>query len=178
VFEEGEPMTVGGDVKTKTAVINGTRVRLSIWDTAGQELFRSIAPRYYRNAQMTLVIFAIDEEATFRNVQSWIDQIRNESPQTLIGLVGNKSDLPAREVDLSEACDFAASQGISYTETSAITGENIENVFVKLVTEYLEEKKGPVDPEQTESEGPQDNAPIVIYRRDQEAKHKKEKCHC
>jgi hypothetical protein len=127
---------------------------------------------------MTLVVFALDEEVSFRNVKSWIDQIRNESPETLIGLVGNKSDVTSRQVGLGEACDFAASEGISYTETSAVTGENIENVFVKLITEYLEQSMAAVHSEQPSQESPKNNTSEAGVNLKESRNVHRKRCRC
>mmetsp|Transcript_38871 Transcript_38871/g.28752 ORF Transcript_38871/g.28752 Transcript_38871/m.28752 type:complete len:90 (+) Transcript_38871:138-407(+) len=72
-----------------------TEIKLQVWDTAGQEKYRSIAPIYYRDAHAAIIVFDITSEATFNNIeQAWISSIKlNAKPDIVLGLCGNKCDL-------------------------------------------------------------------------------------
>lgn len=106
-------------------------VILSVWDTAGQEKFRSINSLYYRNSAAAIVVFDLTSAASFRNVASWLDEIRRHGGRSMImALAGNKADLKAsRAVSFEEAKAFADSQRMMYFETSAKTGAGINEMF-------------------------------------------------
>ncbi|VDK37572.1 unnamed protein product [Taenia asiatica] len=125
--------TVGVDFFTRNVVLsNGTVIKLRLWDTAGQEKFKSIARSYYRNAVGALLIFDITNHASFEHIIGWYDDaatnMKCQSPAFL--LCGQKSDLDGqREVAKTEAEALAQSLGISYIETSALQGHNVEAAF-------------------------------------------------
>jgi small GTP-binding protein len=110
-------------------------VILQLWDTAGQEQFRSLTPLYFRNAQVAVLVFDISSQASFKSVQSWLENGReNTLPGLPIYLVGNKADLKGvREVDVETGVQFAAENGfVTYLETSAKTGEGIDDLFNRI----------------------------------------------
>jgi small GTP-binding protein len=136
-FTETFLTTIGVDFKTKFIDIDGRKVKLQIWDTAGQEKFRSITKAYYRGAHGIMVVFDLSRRETFNQVKNWIDSIRDSSSEVIdIVLVGNKADLP-RAVQKDEAERLASETGISYFETSAKVGVGVEDAFVKLITAAL-----------------------------------------
>jgi len=139
-YQESKISTIGVDFQVKTVDINGKRIKLQIWDSAGQERFRTIASAYYRGAHGIGVVFDVTDEKSFRNVKYWLDEIDEhgcDSVQRL--LVGNKTDLvDEREVAQGEAEDFAAERNMTYVETSAKTAENVVDAFVTMAREVLE----------------------------------------
>jgi small GTP-binding protein len=133
-FQETFMTTIGVDFKTKYIDIDGTHVKLQIWDTAGQEKFRSITRAYYRGAHGILVVFDISRRDTFNQTKMWIDSIRDsQGDANLIDviLIGNKCDL-VRAVTKEEAQALANSYGIRYFETSAKENTNVEEAFLFL----------------------------------------------
>jgi small GTP-binding protein len=133
-FQESFMTTIGVDFKTKYIDIEGTHVKLQIWDTAGQEKFRSITRAYYRGAHGILVVFDISRRDTFNQTKMWIDSIREsqaEANSIDVILIGNKQDL-VRAVTKDEAEDLANSYGIRYFETSAKQNTNVEEAFLCL----------------------------------------------
>ncbi len=128
--------TIGVDFKVKTLEVNGSKVKMQIWDTAGQERFRTITSSYYRGAHAIMIVFDVTDVESFNNVRNWlqeIDKFANDAVNKI--LVGNKSDLPNRQVDTAQARDFAASLGIPYIETSAKTSANVEQAFLKMASD-------------------------------------------
>ena len=101
--------------------INNRIYKIQIWDTAGQENFRSITRAYYKNSVCAFVVYDITNRNSFANIQNWIEDIRNQSPKTvLIILIGNKIDLEdKRVVSYDEGNEFAMKNGIIFAETSA-----------------------------------------------------------
>ncbi|KAL5107021.1 Ras-related protein Rab-39B [Taenia crassiceps] len=138
-LSSAEP-TVGVDFSSRNlALSNGTVIKLRLWDTAGQEKFKSIARSYYRNAVGALLIFDITNHTSFEHIMGWyedaVSNMKCHSPALL--LCGQKSDLDSqREVTSAEAEALAGSLGISYIETSALQGHNVELAF-KLLAETV-----------------------------------------
>lgn len=134
-FQETFMTTIGVDFKTKFIDIDGNHVKLQIWDTAGQEKFRSITKAYYRGAHGILVVFDISRRDTFNQTRMWIDSIKDASSDSIdVILIGNKCDLE-RAVERDEAEELAAQYKIKYFETSAKDNTNVEEAFKYLATE-------------------------------------------
>jgi small GTP-binding protein len=141
-FTETFMTTIGVDFKTKFLTIDGKSVKLQIWDTAGQEKFRSITKAYYRGAHGILVVFDISRRDTFNQTKVWIDSIRDSSADSTpidVILVGNKCDLE-RAVSREEGEALAREFQLSYFETSAKEAVNVENAFVSLATMALKRR--------------------------------------
>ena len=97
-FKPNHEATIGVEFGTKVISIdNGLSVKLQVWDTAGQDAFKSITRSYYRNAAGALVVYDITNRNSFINVQKWLEEARtNGNREMVLALVGNKSDLEAR----------------------------------------------------------------------------------
>lgn len=132
-FLADSPHTIGVEFGTKIIEVMGKKIKLQIWDTAGQERFRAVTRSYYRGAAGALLVYDITRRATFNRLTSWLTDARNlTNPNTIIMLVGNKKDMEdARDVSYEEASAFAEQNGLIFLETSAKTGENVEDTFLK-----------------------------------------------
>jgi len=142
-------MTIGVEFGTHTHTLdNGDTVKLQIWDTAGQESFKSITRSYYRNSVCALVVFDVTDESSFKNVSGWINDVKTYShlPVTIV-LVGNKCDLEnKRKVKREDAEKFARDRDMPYYETSAKTGQNVNLAFLKIVRPIYDKiKDGTLD---------------------------------
>ncbi|XP_051130202.1 ras-related protein RABB1c-like [Andrographis paniculata] len=135
-FQPVHDLTIGAEFGSNTVTINNKPIKLLIWDTAGQELFRSITRFYYRGAAAALLVFDITRRKTFDDLTSWLEDARRDaSPYMTIMLVGNKSDLADRRVvSVEEAEQFAKEHGLIYIEASAKTAHNIDKAFVKTTS--------------------------------------------
>ena len=123
--------------------IDSKQVKLQIWDTAGQESFRSITRSYYRGAAGALLVYDITRRETFNHLSSWLDDARQHSNSNMtIMLIGNKSDMEYRRaVSVEEGQQFANDQGLIFLETSAKTAANVEEAFLntaKLIYEKIQ----------------------------------------
>ena len=136
-FTEEYQATIGVEFGAKNIELNKQIYRIQIWDTAGQENFRSITRAYYKNSVCAMIVYDITSMETFQHIQNWIEDIRNQSPKTvLIILIGNKIDLEdKRVISYDEGNEFAIKNGIIFAETSAKTGDGIEEIFVKSAKE-------------------------------------------
>jgi Ras-related protein Rab-8A len=136
--------TIGIDFKLKMAEIDGSRCKLQIWDTAGQERFRTITQQYYKTAMGILVLYDVGNETTFLNVRRWLRQIEAQAaPEVNKVLIGNKSDRTAdRQVPEARGKQLAEEFGMSFFETSARTGANVDDAFDELTRQV----KGRIEP--------------------------------
>jgi small GTP-binding protein len=126
--------TIGIDFKIKTLKINDKKMKLRIWDTAGQEKFRTITNSYYRGAHGVVVCFAVDNRDSFHATKNWLTQINQLANKTVtIIIIGCKCDVHPREVSSEEGERLAAENNSSYYEVSSKTGTNIETIFSDLL---------------------------------------------
>ena len=122
------------DFKIRTIEMDGKRVKLQIWDTAGQERFRTITQAYYRGAMGILLVYDVTDRQSFENIRNWIKNIKQHASETVRKiLLGNKCDMDEkRAVSTEEGQKLADEFGIQFFETSAKSGDNVENAFFTL----------------------------------------------
>jgi Ras-related protein Rab-1A len=139
-FKENQVSTIGVDWKIRTVEIDGKRIKLQLWDSAGQERFRTIASSYYRGAHGVAIVFDLTDEKSFAAVESWLGEIgEHASAKVRRILIGNKNDLEdARVVDEAEARAFAAGAGMQYMETSAKSADNVSEAFLAMTRDIYE----------------------------------------
>ncbi|XP_024629275.1 ras-related protein RABB1c [Medicago truncatula] len=132
-FQRFHDTTIGVEFGIRTININNNPVKLQIWDTAGQERFSSITKSYYRKAADALLVYDITRRETFDHMATWLEDARQHaSSDTIIMLIGNKSDLACnRVVSTEEGEKFTKENGLMFMEVSAKSRENIEEAFVK-----------------------------------------------
>ena len=136
-FSEEFHSTIGVEFGAKNLEIDDKIYRIQIWDTAGQETFRSITRAYYKNSVCACVVYDISNRSTFENIKSWVEDCKRLSPKTvLLILIGNKIDLEnKREVTYDEGSIYAQKNGMVFFECSAKTGKNIDDIFVESTKE-------------------------------------------
>ncbi|KAK8871872.1 hypothetical protein M9Y10_007617 [Tritrichomonas musculus] len=146
-FTEAFMPTIGVDFKTKCINIEGATVKLQVWDTAGQEKFRSITKAYFRGAHGILVVFDLSNRDSFDKTQDWINSIKESDDSIDLIIIGNKCDLQ-REVSIEEAQDFAAGYNVRYFETSAKDNTNVNEAFQYLSTQIYHKlySENPIKP--------------------------------
>ncbi|EGC34480.1 hypothetical protein DICPUDRAFT_92215 [Dictyostelium purpureum] len=132
-FVPDSPHTIGVEFGTRIVDVNNKKIKLQIWDTAGQERFRAVTRSYYRGAAGALLVYDITRRITYNHLTTWLTDARNlTNPNTVIMLIGNKKDLDGqRDVTFEEASAFAKQNGLIFVESSAKTGENVEEAFLK-----------------------------------------------
>lgn len=134
---ESHVSTIGVDFKIKTLHLPPHTLKLQIWDTAGQDRFRSITSSYYRGAHGVLVVFDVGDRGSFEDCKAWLMEVERWSGERVQRLlIGNKADLAPgqRQVGVEEAEAWAQSQGIGYLETSAKACINVGEAFTTLAT--------------------------------------------
>lgn len=148
-FQPVHDLTIGVEFGARMITIDGKQIKLQIWDTAGQESFRSITRSYYRGAAGALLVYDITQRHTFNHLTSWLEDARQHSNSNMvIMLIGNKCDLYARrEVQKEEGEAFAREHGLIFMETSAKTAANVEEAFINTAREiYGKIQEGVFDP--------------------------------
>lgn len=143
-FDPDQPSTIGGSFTQKDFNVPAGHVSLRIWDTAGQERFRSLAPMYYQNSHCAILVFSVRSTASFQEVEYWVSELRDHySVLPPIFLVGNMIDcVDDRQVLKEEAWAFAKSIPATYIETSAKTGEGIDELFLSVAEAALRSATG------------------------------------
>lgn len=139
-FQPVHDLTIGVEFGARMITIDGKQIKLQIWDTAGQEAFRSITRSYYRGAAGALLVYDITRRETFNHLTTWLEDARQHSNSNMvIMLIGNKSDLDSRrEVKKEEGEAFAREHGLVFMETSARTAANVEEAFINTAKEIYE----------------------------------------
>jgi Ras-related protein Rab-2A len=142
-FMKNYDTTIGVEFGIKLMALDGLKYKLHIWDTAGQETFKSITRSYYRGTVGCLLVYDITRRESFESVKTWLVDLRNYCHLNIvITLIGNKIDMnDERQVTLDEGQEFATKNGLLFFETSAKIDHNINDVFVNVVTEITKKLK-------------------------------------
>ena len=139
-FEDFYSPTVGFEFLNFNVKIEDQNIKLQIWDTCGQEVYRSLISSFYRSASLAIIVYSIDNEESFNNIEKWLNDIKTQSsPDVKIFLIGNKADLDdKRKITREQGEKFSNEHKISFfTETSAKTGLNVQNVFIQAAKELF-----------------------------------------
>ena len=145
-FEIENETTIGVEFATRLVCLDSNVYKLQIWDTAGQDTFKSITRSYYRNSLGVIVAYDISNRESFDAVRGWIEEVMERSEpytgmQSII-IVGNKADRTSdRQVLTSEGENLASEFGFKFYETSAKTGENVNDIFCHIVADVNQKIK-------------------------------------
>ena len=151
-FEEFYTATVGFEFLTFNMRINNNVLKLQIWDTCGQEVYKSLISNFYRNSSLALILYAINSRESFQHAETWLNDLKSQAnPNVRVFLVGNKSDLEnERVITKEEGEKFKEEKKLDkFIETSAKTGENARSALLEaaklLYKDYLNAKKNLAD---------------------------------
>ena len=131
-FSSDYSPTLGFEFRTFSTNIENKIIKLQVWDTCGQEVYRSLISNFYRNSSLAMMVYSINSKESFLNINRWLKEIKiNSNPDIKIILIGNKADLEnEREVTYEEAKKYKEeNQILFFEETSAKTGLNAKKVF-------------------------------------------------
>jgi small GTP-binding protein len=130
--------TIAAGFCNASVKLGKTEIDLLIWDTAGQEAYRGLTAQYYRDAKIALIVFDLSNAATLNSVKEWHLRLVDANPNpVLVVLVGNKSDLTARQVAREQGEAVAAEIKALYKEASALTGKGISEIFEDACEHYM-----------------------------------------
>ena len=133
--------TIGLDYRLKTLILEEQKiVKVQLWDTAGQDKFRAITRNYYKGASGIILIFDVTNVKSYENIKKWINEIKEEiSEKVAIVLIGNKIDnVQERKISREQGDKLASEIGVKFFETSAKTGEGINESVFFLVKKIFE----------------------------------------
>lgn len=130
--------TIGMQPSQKYLTVNNKYICLSIFDIAGDKSFKTLREMFYRGAKGSLVTFDLTNQESFDDIKKWHKEAKNKSKDQLFILVGNKNDLDNRVIKTEDAKELAAKlKCVDYIETSALTGDFVENAFRTLGEKIL-----------------------------------------
>ena len=140
IFQEDQQSTTGGTFSTKDVICDGSKIlRFEIWDTAGQEKYRSLTTMFYKDANAAVMVYDVTRAESFEELKNyWAKQIKENSPINIILVIAaNKSDLIEQEqVDEGEARNFAKELSAIFISTSAKSSEGINSLFEEIAKKY------------------------------------------
>ena len=176
-FEPDYQATIGLDFHSKNVSINGTNVRLLLYDTAGQEKFKSLIPMYIRDANIIIVVYDITSKDSFLHTDHWVNETKDlKREDAIFVLVGNKIDLEDKRVlQTKEAEDFANEKGFLFYEVSAKSGQGIQELFENQIFPEMARKFKIGDEEEVNNEQ-QNNTKGVKLDGNTDKKSKKKGC--
>jgi len=141
IFPEAHISTLGVEYKEKEIIKDNYIIRLQIWDTAGEERFRSITKSIYRNANGILFVCDITNRESFKNIKNWIKDADNVDKDIKGIIIGNKIDLDnERVVSVEDLEEIGKKYNMPFIETSAKTGMNVNKCFEVLIDELFKNK--------------------------------------
>ncbi len=144
LFENNYLATVGFEFFNFFIRMEGIVIKLQIWDTCGQEIYRSLITNFYRNSSLAVIVYSIDDMKSFKDIEMWLKELKqNSSPDVKVFIIGNKNDLAdKRQVKYDEAEKFKNDYELNlFMETSALTGFNAKEIFIEAAKLLYEEFK-------------------------------------
>ena len=146
-FNENYINTIGGAYQQQNVVLNnGTKMKLHIWDTSGQDRFRSMTNLYYRDAQVAILTYDVTNEQSLDSLNYWLNELNDKVDQEnmLLFLAGNKCDVDSSEkkVPISQGKKFAEDHNMTFFETSAKTGAGVKELFQAIANKVYSIMQG------------------------------------
>ena len=136
-FHEDSKATVGVEFGSKQFTVEGHSIKAQIWDTAGQERYKAITSAYYKGAKGAFIVYDITRKQSFDSVEKWVNDVTAVADKKItIILIGNKCDLEdQRQITKEQGEEKANKLEIAFLETSALSGENLDKAFDKMMNE-------------------------------------------
>lgn len=140
VFDDKYLMSFGTKVSKKTIAMADASVDLMIWDILGQRTYASLHAAYYKGAVGALAVCDFTRPETLKSLKSWIGSFRSVVGEMPVLILGNKADLD-KAYSLPELKSYGESVGCEVLETSAKTGLNVENAFLRIGERVMEDSR-------------------------------------
>ena len=148
IFNDSQLTTVGKESYIYQVNLHGYNLKMKIWDTAGQERFKSMSVQVIKNSDAVILVYAINDINSFNSLDMWLSKLNDATDLSKkpIIIVGNKSDVNDRKITYEEGKKYAESKGYNFYETSAKSGDHIEeafnDIFEQLYKTFEEEITG------------------------------------
>ena len=142
-FNPYEPGTIGANYQQYNTIIDGININIQIWDTAGQEKFKSLSPIYFRNSSAAIIVFSLTNRSTFNRLNEWITTYKEVAGhESIIYIAANKSDLINEyQIGIEEVKEWAKINEFPIFITSAKDGIGINEIFENLSIQLLKSKE-------------------------------------
>jgi small GTP-binding protein len=176
IFDQSIGSTLGANYSQKIIEKDGKKIRLDLWDTAGQEKYRAIGRHFYRESFIVCLVYDITNKKSFENIKSiWYPELMEHGEKLkIISLIGNKNDKYLEEdVDEKSLKEFADEIQAVYKKTSALDNTGIEDLFDELISKYIKEIGGF---ENSNAGNDQKDGKIVIEKNGEKGRKKKNFC--
>ena len=179
IFDENYNATIGFEFLTFNIKFNSKIVRLQIWDTCGQEIYRSLITNFYRNTSMAIIVYSITNRESFDNIDMWLKELRaHANPAVKIFLIGNKIDLENERKILKEEGEMYAKKNCltEFIEASAKTGINTRDTLINIAYLLYEDYLKYKDDNSYQSDGSITSLDKSETKSNNRKKNKKSKC--
>ena len=174
-FSLNHVITVGVECRNKKIIINNLEIKLQIWDTSGQEIYRSVTKSIYRNSDALIFVFDITNENSFNHIKDWMTDSEMVGKDFKKILIGNKSDLiDERKINKETIENYVKLNNMKYFETSAKNGKNLDVIFTEIVKLILGDKSEEEIMEQFGNNNPNDLS--IITLESNKSINKRKKC--
>lgn len=151
-FEPEIKSTVGAVFHIYEEEFEGKKYTMQIWDTAGQEKYRSLGPIYYRDASAAIAVFDVTNQESMDELPSWIENFQATTTNSHIFIAGNKIDLDKPKISSETIAQFSQKYDATWFETSAKTGENVNELFDAVFKTLIHDLKPQFDPKSVVSD--------------------------
>lgn len=141
VFQESHNLTLGTEIYSFKIKVNDIAINLQIWDTCGQEKYKSLIKNYYQNSSLAIIVYSVIDVNSFEDVNEWYKDIKsNTSPDCKIFLIANKVDLPDRKITTEQGKKYKKDFKFDvFMETSAKSGFNSKELFINAAILLLKD---------------------------------------
>ncbi len=163
----------------KIELDNNNKVKIQIWDTAGQEQYRSLAKLFYQNTSAAMLVYDITNEDSFLAIKDyWSNEIKNNAPENIIiAIVANKSDEYIKQtVPTEDGKELAKKLNAIFINTSAKSGIGIDNLFRTVAEKYIDPTKDISNTYMNREETKEKNKKIILKKKKKTDKGKRKKC--
>lgn len=139
-FSDQMQPTIGCDIQNKSMVVEGEKVDVRLWDTAGCERFQTMLPLYYRGCHGAILVYDVTRRETFNKLRDWLQELENNltNDNAIIMIIGNKIDKTGRQVSKEEGNNYAKQRSALFIETSAKTSEGVAIAFEELLIKIMQ----------------------------------------
>lgn len=156
-FNPNSTSTIGIDFKLKQVMYNDIKYKIQIWDTAGQERYKTITNNYYRMSEGIIFTYSITSKKSFQNVKNWLSECSmrvnmNNIPRILVGT--KCDDTSHRVVSYEDGESLARGCGMTFFETSAKTGQDVDKAFTELIHMVIDKRNQPKEPNKIDPKKP------------------------